>query len=582
MAPPLHRLAAITILMVALGTMLVGCSSDVDTVRQIQTQRHREMQAQSKHDHLGEAFSLLQRLVELNPEKAYRQIAYHLNRWRETKPDSNPVPAPELLRTLGELLPVEAVAERIEREEFVASDINHLRDAYLFGQLVRWVDSERSDDPLLDQWLTEQQQTLGEDDAQRLRTAARLFDWTARNIAYEPPEMPVPFTDLPPLPPGLKYGGAGYRQSDYLTLWRGTGDSLQRAGVFMQLCRQASIPAFVLSIQSLDTGELKPWCVGVLVGDQIYLFEPELGTHVPGPDQVGIATLEQARSDEVVLRRLNVPGFFDYHLSKQDVQQCTALLNVIPEGVSSRMKNLESGLTGDRRMIVYTDVDSLAKQIDEATGIAGVRLWQVPLQAEVYRAAVERVAARNPAFGFWHFTRWAIMDAPAELPQKLSEGRWRHLHGQFDSVEEENLEGARKLYLTQRAPEFEIEKLGIDVELQKLYGIRRELGMDPKAYEQQVQQIQGMMQLGKRTATYWLSLIQYEDRKYETAESWLVKRALDEDQQSFWVPAARYNLGRAVEQLGQHERAIELYKTDGDLQEHGNRIRARLVAKAAK
>ncbi len=114
------------------------------------------------------------------------------------------------------------------------------------------------------------------------------------------------------------------------------------------------------------------------------MFDPEIGTFIPGPNQVGIATLAQARSDASVLRRLNVPGFFDYPLTKQDVQQCVALLNVLPEAISPRMKNLESGLTGDRRMKIFVDADELAKRIDEVPGIAGVRLWKVPLLAEVY------------------------------------------------------------------------------------------------------------------------------------------------------------------------------------------------------
>ncbi len=80
----------------------------------------------------------------------------------------------------------------------------------------------------------------------------------------------------------------------------------------------------------------------------------------------------------------------------------------------------------------------------------------------------------------------------------------------------------------------------------------------------------------------WISLIQYDDERYETAESWFTKRVLNEQQLSHWAPAARYNLARTVERLGNVDRAIELYKTDGDPQEHGNRIRARLLAKSAE
>ncbi len=117
------------------------------------------------------------------------------------------------------------------------------------------------------------------------------------------------------------------------------------------------------------------------------------------------------------------------------------------------------------------------------------------------------------------------------------------------------------------------------MELQKAYGIRRELRTSPELYERQIQQVQALMRLGKRTATYWLSLLQYDDGRLETAGSWLEKRVLDEEQLSPWEPAARYNLARTLERLGEKDRAIEIYKTVGAPQEHGNRIRARLLAR---
>ncbi len=577
--PLRHRFAAGLIALVPI-LLLGGCRDDIDAVREIQAQRQVRMQSQSQQDHLGEAFSLLSRLVELNPEEARRQITYHLNRWREGR-TFEPVPVTDLIRTVSEVLPADKAKERIERENHLPGDVDHLRDTYLFRRIVEWVDHERSDDPLLAEWLTELEGEIGEEQASKLRTATRLFDWTVRNIAYEPR---VPTDAAPPAPPlslGMAFRGAGYRQTDYKTVWRGTGDSLQRAGVFTQLCRQASIPAFVLATQDVDTGQLNPWCVGVMIGSEIYLFEPELSTYVPGPGQVGIATLAEVRSDASVLRRLNVPGFFDYPLSKTDIQQNVALLNVLPEAISPRMKDLQSGLTGERRMNVFVDADQLAEQIDAVPGIAGVRLWNVPLLAEVYQREMERATERDPMIAFWYLSRWAILEAPIGISENLALARWRHLHGQFDNDEEEDTKGARVLYLAQRAPEFEIEDLRIDVDLQQAYGVRRELGIDSEIYDRQLQQTQVMMRLGKRTATYWISLIQYDDGRYDTAETWFSKRVLADEQLSHWAPAARYNLARSLERLGEVDRAMELYKTDGDPQEHGNRIRARLLSKTA-
>ncbi|QEF97003.1 hypothetical protein Mal15_10330 [Stieleria maiorica] len=558
----------------------VGCQDDTALVRKIQSQRQAQQETQARRDHLGEAFVLLRKYVELAPEMAQEQIAFHLNGWSATRPPSEAT-EPELADTLRDVISADALTERVAGRTFLPGDVLHLRDSYLFHSLYTWVDTPRLDEKLLTDWFTEQRQSLGAESVDRLVTATRLFDWTVRNIALEPDDPSAPAPQGPEFPLGMKFQGAGYRQSDYQTVMRGTGDGLQRAGVFTQLCRQAGIPAAVLGTIDGTSGEVKPFCVGVLAGDEIYLFEPTLGVHVPGPNQVGIATLAEARRDAVVLRRLGIAGLdqFTYPVTKEDAQQCVALLNLSPETISPRMKKLQSGLTGDRRMNVYVDADKIAQQLDAVTGISSVRIWDVPLKTEVYRQVCEQYAQRDPVFAFWYMARWAMMDAGFESARQLTLGRWQHLTGQFGDIEEESITGARTLYMNQRAPEFEIEDLRIDVDLQKQYGIRRELGVDSATYDQQVAQIQGLMRMGKRTATYWLSLLQADDGRLETAEGWLEKRVLPEEQQSFWTPAARYNLARLAEALGKTDKAVEMYKRVGEPQEHGNRIRARLVAK---
>jgi len=562
-----------------------GCGKNEDIIGQIEADRQARLQSQTKQDHLGQVHRMLTRLIELNPDEASRQITYHLNRWLEQNPlpkfDQSPSGQPSILKTVNKFVEPDELDKALFGQRFVRSDVDHLRDAYLFRTLAGWIDRPSSDDPLLADWLASQTETLGESDATRLRTATRLFDWTVRNIALEPAFAPTDGRiSAPSFPLGMEFQGPGYRQTDFQTVWRGIGDGLQRAGVFTQLCNQAGIVSAVLSLQAAETGELRPWAVGVLIGKDFYLFEPNLGIFIPGPDQVGIATLAQARSDASVMRRLNIPGFFDYPLSKLDVQQNTAMLNTVPVALSPRMKLLQSRLTGERRMNLFTDVDSVAKQLDASVGIAGVRLWPVPILAGIYQEALAKAAERDPMLSVWYASSWAILEGESKSSKEFSRARWRHLHGQFDNNEAEDLKGARPLYLAQRAPEFEIEDLRIDVDLQKQYGVRRQLGVAPEVYDAQLQFAQQMMQFGKRTATYWVSLIQYDDARYDNAVTWLRKRVLDESQVSQWVPSAQYNLGRSLEQLGNDDEAIELYKTSGNLQEHGNRIRARLLSRS--
>lgn len=566
---------------------MVGCNDDSETVREIQALDRSRLQLNTEADDLGETFALLQNLVELNPEQANRQVVFHLNRWSQGK-NFESAPASEMITTVSDVFDRQQASERIEHHHFVARDVDHLRSAFLFNRVVRWIDHPRSDDPLLTDWLDQMENNLDEDDARKLRTATRLFDWTIRNVAYEPIQLPVALNPLtgqpvpsPKMSDGLVFRGAGYRQTDYESLWRGTGDAMQRSGVFLQLCRQASIPAFLLAMQSTDSGSLAPWAVGVLIGEDIFLFEPELGVFIPGPDLVGIATLAEARKTASVMRRLNVPGFFDYPLTNKDIQQSVALLNALPEAISPRMKHLQAGLTGDRRMTVFIDVDELAAEIDAVPGIAGVRFWRIPYLAEVYKRDIQAGIERDPILAFWVQSQWSIMDAPVRTAQQLSLARWRHLQGEFDGDDQENRLGARQLYLQQRAPEFEIQDLTINVDLQKAYGVRRDAQTSPEIYQQQIQLAQQLMRLGKRTATYWISLIHYDDERYDTAFTWLTKRVLNESHVSKrWESAARYNLARTLERLGRTDEAIEIYKTDDEANEHGNRVRARLVSRA--
>ena len=566
-------------LMLSALLVLIGCGSDLEQARKIQSKRQNAMQSQSQQDDLGEVFELLRTFVELNDQKASQQMVYHLNRWKADRVVDQ-VELPEAFKSVQGLLSPEQLEERFGSTDFQLGDIRHLRDSYLFRRVLQWADRPQSDDPLLQPWLEAKATELSESDANKLRTVTRLFDWTVRNVAYEPMEVPTTGLNSPDMSFGMVLQGAGYRQTDYLTLWRGIGDSLQRSGVFTQLCQQAEIPAFVLARQDAESGELVPWCVAALVADEVYLFEPNLSTYIPGPGQEGIATLDQARKDASVMRRLNVPGFFDYPLSKDDVQQSVALLNLQPEAIAARMRFLESGLTGDRRLIIHQDLEGLTERIDAVPGIAGVAMWDVPLKADIYHQDMLEASERDPALAFWYRATWAILDAPIDMARELSLGRWRHLHGQFSDEEDGDLQGARTLYLAQRAPEFEIDKLSTDVDLQQAYGVRRDLGMDQQQYESQLAQAQQIMKGGKRTATYWISLLQYDDARYQTSENWFSKRVLLETQLSLWEPSARYNLARCLERLGESDRAVEIYKTDGDPQEHGNRIRARLYQRS--
>jgi len=566
-----------------LGLASGGCSDDAKVVRSIQAGRQIKQQAETKVDHLGEAFGLISGLVELERESANRQILYHLNAWQQSHArsgDEGELPL-DLLKTVSDVMPLEASRGIVTRPTFAESDVDVLKLRYLFRQIAETVRAGEVTDTLWSQWIENNRQSFEGDAADQLAIAVRLFDWTIRNIALEPlvPTQPGP---TPRLPLGMTFGGAGYRQTPFQTLFRGTGDAWQRSGTFMGLCRQADLPACLLaSAPSADSSDTQPrsWLVGVLIGGEVYLFDCGLGLPVIGPGQEGIATLAQARRDPAVLRRMNVPGWFDYPFQRDDIQQCVAMLMVEPESLAFRASRLQDSLTGDLRLGVYDHPATLATAFTAVAGIASVAIWDKPLLARVYQTRINEIANQDPAIFFYINAPWTILEADFDQAKRLALGRWRHLKGQLEGNPDEGFEGAKLLYLSQRQPEFEIEDLRFDVELQKRYGIRRELGMSSEIFDRQVQQIQAIMRQGKITATYWLSLIQYDTARIDLARTWFQDRILGDGFDSNWEIAARYNLARSLESLGETQRAVELYKTEGDTQEHGNRIRARLVGR---
>lgn len=562
-------------LMLAAG----GCKDDTQTLRSIQANRQLKQQSQSKVDHLGEAFSLVSNLIELQPESAARQIIYHLNSWKMSQPSAAEFDVPtDLLKSISQIVPIEASTAVVTRQTFDEADVELLKLRYLYRQVAEFARAGAITDPLFDNWINENRSTLGEENADHLAVAVRLFDWMVRNIALQPLDLnqPVPNANLPL---GMKFNGAGYRQTPLQTLFRGTGDALQRCGTFMGLCRQADLPACLLATAPSAEGSAqpRPWAVGVLIGKDVYLFDCALGIPIVGPGQAGIATLAQARRDATILRRMNVPGWFDYPFQKDDIQQCVALLMMSPESISGRSRRLQDALTGDLRLGVYDDPQATVEAFVANAGIATAKIWGIPFLAQVYQVAVNRLAKQDPMVMFMVTAPWAILEAEFEQAKSLALGRWRHLQGDLEGNDVEGVEGAKKLYLSQRQPEFEIADLRIDVDLQKNYGIRRELGIPADVYDRQIQQVQAFMRQGKVTATYWLGLVQYDTNRLDLAKNWFQQRVLEDGLESDWEDAARYNLARTFESLGEIDQATQLYKFEGLPQEHGNRIRARLI-----
>jgi hypothetical protein len=565
--------------------LLVGCREPLQSVKEVQRQADQQQRAVAEVDHLKDAFEYVATAAELDAQAANVRVASLLNAWLDLNPMAGEPTAPKLLGTLD---PGDAEFCRdalgMMQGRFVPADVEYLKLTYLLNQITAWVRPESSRDPLYADWIDRQEERLGREGKANLARAAELFDWTMRNLQHEPLVSVEPAPPGPNLPTGFMFQGAGYRQTTMQALYRGTGDPWQRSRVFIQLCRQAKIDACMLAVPAsgAESGTTEPreWAVGVLIGKEVFLFDAGLGLPIPGPEQEGIATLAEARNDPSVLRRLNVQGFFDYPLDSTMVQQTVALIDAEPEAMASRMMHLENGLAGNLRMVLAVDVDVLGEKFDAVPGIAGARLWSIPVKSRMYEIVMAQAIRDNQQIAMWTSVRWGMLTG--KFPLALA--RWEHLKGSFELKESESGDekGARVMYMDMRHPEFDIDALESNVDLQQQYGVRRGLGQSPEMYNALIQNIQGIMRLTKRAASYWISLIHYDLGDFDVAKIWFEKRVLDDQQMTPWRSAARYNLARTLERLGETEQAIELYKTIGDSQEHGNRLRARLLGRTSE
>ncbi|QDS92616.1 hypothetical protein FF011L_13630 [Roseimaritima multifibrata] len=566
-----------TVALVAVFCLLgaAGCEDNTATLRKIQQQKQARMEATSKVDHLRDTYLLFGQLGESNLEAAAAQVRYHLNAWQESQaarsdsgPDSLAIPE-SLVATWDDALVTATVKDRMESELFLESDVEHFRLQYLLHRISDWA----LDGASLDPWLQERldAESLDETESYDLGIACQYFDWVIRNVQLEPQVLGGPAPAAPRLSAGLQFRGPGYRQTSWETLWRGSGDAWQRSDLFLQLCRQAGLDACLLAVPQGPEENLQPWLTAVRIGDQLYLFDAELGLAVPGPDEKGIATLAEAQQDPTILRRLRVPGLFEYPFTSQQIQNCVALLDANPELLSNRMKRLEEGFTGDRRMSLSLDAAGVAERIGALDGISAVQLWQVPLQAMLYQQGIAEAMRDDLALNQWYYLQWGIFDRQSQLYP----ARWHHLEGLFDDDPEANIKGARVQYMKLRSPEFELEDLNMDIQLQMEYGLRRAAGEAEADHRRRVLVVQEVMRAVKRTATFWIALMHVEEGRWETAEKWLKGRVLEDPQAGRWYPSARYNLGRVSERLGDLEQAEAMYKTNGYPQEQGNRIRAR-------
>lgn len=478
-----------------------------------------------RHNLFAHAIDNLNRLEQFQPQAMLDQIIQQLNQSVDWKRDVDWRSDPLVAALPAEIqrLPL---LESLDDSKLNAFDANHLHEAVTLRDVALAAAGDANDD---------------------VTRAQRLFDWTVRNIEFprdgelgaDDQGRPIEAHHVP-----------------YETLFFGRGGPIDRAWTFMLLARQLDIDTVLLYVSRGPDSQPQPWCVGALVGDDIYLFDPSLGLPVPGPNGQGVATLKQALEDDAVLRQLDLSPDRPYPLKSSELQGVIAMIEASPGYLSRRMKVLEAGLTGERKLVLTAEPSRVAERLKDSPGVSKSQLWMLPLERRANQASPANVAAMQREVA--PYLIGVLPEDFRPVAAALQRGRILHLKGILAAGEGEP--SANRYYQAARMADSDIAKAPLNP-AQRL-----------------------VLERAKDDASYWLGLVAYDRGRYDAAADHFQKRTIDaEGDAKRWEAGAYYNLGRAREAQGELEEAAKAYEASPDPRQHyGNQLRAKLAREREK
>ncbi len=217
------------------------------------------------------------------------------------------------------------------------------------------------------------------DDLTRVR---RVFDWMVQQIQLIPPGSLAA--------PGL--GQAQSRPFDVLLRGLATEDEAgwsERGWLFMSLCRQLGLDSGLVTYTPQGAKEPLVWCVAVLIDRTPYLFDPRLGLPIPDAKGDGVATLEEAMTNPLILDRMdlniaNQPAYTTRTALLMSPSKIGIMLDSSSRYYSPRMKLLQQSLAGKNVTILYRDPVDQRERFVEALGprLGTISFWPMPLRVE--------------------------------------------------------------------------------------------------------------------------------------------------------------------------------------------------------
>lgn len=530
-------------------------------------------ESKAKSDNLRKAMRFLAGMTPLTRDNYIKEIQLELNTWLKNADSSKAsYSPPSLLRDMPQDLLAAVECESAVALRFGYWDVDYLFEQRIMNKLSAWIAEYPLKDNLIAPIVEGHKKDLDVAAGLQLEEACKLFDWTVRNISMDPTTASV--EHLSDNPVGIGPDGFGYGYLPWESLLFSSGDFVERGRVFTALAQQRGIETFWIAVDAAEGSTGKLWAVGALIDNKVFVFDPRLGLPLLEPDTPALATLDEAISNPRVLRRLDLPGQFDYALEPEQLKSMTFLVDAPPVSASVRMKLLESSLLGEERMSVFREIDALQDRLLKIFPDTAVELWRVPAFAQIHAGQVREMVQTTTTTAMQYMTIHGVWlsDNPA------ANGRLKHLVGEFENTDEGG-QGALDMYMDTRVDNERIEKLVYDPEVQRELGVFKETGESPEQFQMKVMQAQMVLGRAKLDASYLLAQLHFDRSKFSASQGFL-KRVLKDERAQSWHAGCWYTLARIQQEEGDIEGATESFTKQPSPQEAGNRLRLRYLRRA--
>lgn len=563
----------ILLLIVLLAVMAAtGCGE-----RQVQhrnvanTQTNQAQDAGSSRQFVDQALNFLDNLDRFPIAKVQEEVLNGMNRWLSSQtfepawqPDAMIAELPEEIRQLPRLQNL-ASRKFLDRPEeltqftFRGSEFDFLVGEYWAKVISSWIRQNKVP-PADIQEFVRSEKNLSGTQADDLGLAWLLFDWTARHIH-------------PVRPPEAEEGkfAPGTSRDFWNALQLNEGDALERARVFIHLCRQQGLEAVAVRF-----GDENPvtQVVGVAIGDELYLFDTAYALPIATANGTGIQRLSRLVENPDTLVAMN-SGNYKYPVTPQHLRHVTLLIDAPSTSLTQATSLLEGILSGDAKLVLHVRPSLLRARLGSLAGVSEVKLWEVPFQAEQAIATRMSDSVLGPLF---QVERWIY-----DTQTPFSQARTLQLLCRFD--DEVQRVGARQMYLQARIMEREFRIALPRQRLEMLEAAGMDLPNDPQVQQFFLDRIEKNVLLWRELASFNLGVIALEAQEYRSAIDYFQKRTLDEFANTRFKSAAYYGIGRGYEALADleddaalAEQAREYYTNADDVlspYRRGNALRAK-------